>query len=55
MAKKRKRTWGWLEEVRASARRFQKQYPDVVKYGVLTAAVLFVIVCLATGYYYVAL
>ncbi len=53
MAKKRKT--GQLERLRARARAFQKQHPDVVKYGAATAAVLFVLVCLATGYYYTKL
>ena len=54
MAHTRKRA-GRLDRVRAAARVFQKKHPDVVRYGALSAAVLFVIVCLATGYYYVVL
>ena len=46
---------GRLDRLRAGARRFQKQHPDIVKYGAMSAAVLFVLACLATGYYYVTL
>src|SRR5437764_7977925 len=52
MAKGRKKT-GRLGGVRAGARAFQKRHPDIVKYGVLAWAVFFVLVCLASGYYYV--
>ena len=45
----------WLDRGRARARAFQKQHPDLVKYGAISAAVLFVLACLATGYAYVTL
>ena len=39
--------------LRAHLRRLRKRHPDVVKYGLVTAASLCVIVCALTGYYYV--
>jgi penicillin-binding protein 1B len=50
-----KRTKGRWDRVRARARTFQKQHPDVVKYGAISAAVLFLVACLAIGYSYVTL
>ena len=32
---------------------FARQHPDIVKYAALSAAAIFTVVCLATGYYYV--
>jgi penicillin-binding protein 1B len=39
----------WLKRWRA----FQRRHPDAVKYGALSAALIFVLLCGATGYYYV--
>jgi penicillin-binding protein 1B len=54
MAKAKKKTDA-LHRLRTSARLFRKRHPDIVKYGAISAAAVFVIVCLATGYYYTSL
>src|SRR6187397_834684 len=51
----RKKNLGWLDRAIASGRTFRKHHPDFVKYGAITAAVVFVLTCLVTGYYYVTL
>jgi penicillin-binding protein 1B len=43
----------WLASLRDRASRFAATYPRVAKYGVITAAALFVITSALTGYYYV--
>jgi penicillin-binding protein 1B len=55
MNKGRRQQAGRLDRLRATAQRFQRQHPDLVRYGAVSAAVLFVIVCMATGYYYVTM
>ena len=42
-----------LDALRERWRAFAHQHPDAVRYGALTAAVIFVLICGVTGYYYV--
>src|SRR4051812_37574386 len=55
MNRGRRQQGGRLDRARAGAQRFQREHPDLIRYGAVSAAALFVIVCIATGYYYVTM
>jgi penicillin-binding protein 1B len=44
-----------LTQLRVRLQAGARRHPDVVKYGAIAAATIFLVVCAATGYYYVTL